>query len=82
MCYDGFVHRSWTSLIRKRGNAMCEEVTVMLEKRSSGRPRKRPAQEEFVAAMQSHTTKEVAEMFQVKPGTVRNWASLVRHGTF
>lgn len=56
--------------------------TMACEKRSSGRPRKRPELAEFIKLCENHSTNEVAKLLHTTSGTIRSWRRMVREGRY
>lgn len=48
------------------------------KKKKSGRPSKRPNPELLATLYETHTATELAEMYDVTPGTVRSWMCRIR----
>lgn len=54
-------------------------MAIIISKKM-GRPSVRPDDETLATLYRDKPTKEIAEMYGVKPSTVRSWASRVRRG--
>lgn len=56
-----------------------KKVLIIPEKKRRGRPSKRPKDDALLIALyEDHTSKEIAEMYAVSPGTVRMWFTNMR----
>lgn len=46
--------------------------------KNSGRPSNKPSNSEVMTLYKTHTATEIAEMYHVKPSTVRAWVCRIR----